>query len=495
MTRLFSSGLAAAFLSVRTVFCVILVGAFCVFNLAQMSKVSNANMWDVLLPTLTDSSTVSVIGLTWWFLWLLPSMRALSQEQTLIRYGSRARAVLANLVALLGALCSWALLLLITCGAITIALGLSSTWSEYAFGVNTLQTSAYSSTAIAQFFPSPWLAIVASGMFTGFGYLAVASVALSLTARGYHLYATVGLTLFIIWSFVCSFSLIPLPSLLDASVSLSLPWALSMPQGVWAAIFWFTTSFAFTAMVTLPFRSRMNIQEFLNSRLGLLLSLSFIALIYSLYVALDGATIRSPIREFFAGTYGGIVGYVAVAVIPLGFATSYVARLSNSMHGPIFYHAIRLGGYRRWLMRFLLDEILPAIVLCVLVGFILIATLVVTGHPISLFSSDGVDLGVGLLGLLVTIALQLAIGSALAWMGASTMSSWPIAVGASLVVGYSIPAALSSVNILAPYSLSPDFNTVSAPISSIVTTVLISSILAGVVVTLATPSRVNPAAL
>lgn len=489
--RFIASGFTQTLLSVRTVTAVVIVGAFGLFYLSQAAGHPGLNAWDTLIPTLTDTSVVSVIGLIWWSLWLLPAMSMISREQTLTRYGSRARAVRANLAALLGSLCAWAFLLAVVCGALAMPLGFSSTWSAMARAVNGSQPSVFSSAAAAQMFASPWLALGASAVFTAVGYLAVASVALALSARGHQRAAVVGLVCFVLWAFVCSFSPTPIPSFMDASVPLSLAWALSVPGGVWLALLWLAIGFAGAAVAARIPDVRSIIRGLFTSRIAALLVLLCVAILASVNAALNVSEGVSPIRQFFAGAYGDIVGYVLVAAIPLGFASSYVARLSAAAEGPLLYEALRRGSYRRWLGSMLLREVWPAVVLCLLTGAALIITLVVTGHPTATLGRDGAGLTAGLTGLLAAIALLIAIASTIVWIGASSAVAWPIVVGTALVLGYSVPAGWGLANVVAPYGLPTDSATVTTPLIATTVTGVLAAVLITTAVRLATPARAD----
>jgi len=489
MIRFVGTGFLSALLSARTICPAIVVGAFGLFQLSRTSGHPDVNAWDVVIPTLTDTLVTSTIGLMWWFLWLAPAMTSVSREQILIRYGSRARAVRMNLATLTGSLAAWSVLLIVVCIAVASPLGLATVWSPSALAVGGDQPSAFSAAAHAPVFPNPLVATGASLAFTGIGYLAVAAVGLALAARGYQRTAVVSVVCFMLWAIVCSFSLVPIPPVLDASVALSLGWAMAVPGGVVQAVPYYLVTLVLASAVTRVLTARASIRALLTNRSGTLLALTCVAVVASVNTVVTGQGSVNPVQQFFAGAYGDTVSYVAVAAVPLGFVTGYLARLSEAAEGWLLYEALRRGSYRRWLGATLRRELVFAIILCLLTGATLLVTLVLTGHRVAFFGEDGAFLAVGLAGMFAVIALLAAIGTTLLWTGASAVSAWPITAGIALVVGYSVPANTGAINLAAPYSLPQDLATLTPPI--IATTITLAAAVAVTVVALcrAVPSH------
>lgn len=489
MRRFIASGFVGALLSVRTVCAALLVGAFGLYNLSQVSGSPGLNAWDLAIPSLTDTVTTNMIGLAWWVSWLLPAMHAVGQEQSLIRFGSLARAVRLRLAGLMGALGAWAFWLVIICVMEDSSLGFASAWSESALAGGSDQPSAFSAASLARVFVSPGVAVVFSAVYTGVGYLAVGSVALALHARGYHRLSVIGLVFFLSWAIIGGFSPAPITPMVDPSVPLSLGWASATPGGLWLGGSFFFVAFAFaSAMSHLP-HLQVSLRAALASRPVSVLSLVGVVAIASVNATFATPEGVSPVRQFFSGAFGDMVSYVLVAAVPLGFTTGFLVRVTEVMEGPLLYEALRRGSYRGWLGKTLFRELLLATVLCLLTGAALLATLTMAGHRISLMGQDGADLAVGLLGLFTSISLLTAICSLLMWTGTSLSIAWPVTAGVALILGHWVPANLEVLNISAPYSLPTDSATLTVPLIAIALTCVVAAAVVTAAMRLATPAR------
>jgi len=113
----------------------------------------------------------------------------------------------------------------------------------------------------------------------------------------------------------------------------SLEWAMAVPGGVVQAVPYYVLILVVASAVTRVLTTRGSIRALLTNRTGTLLALTWVAVVASVNTVVSGQDSINPVQQFFAGACGDTVSYVAVAAVPLGFVTGYLARLSEAAEG------------------------------------------------------------------------------------------------------------------------------------------------------------------
>lgn len=488
MIHQFARGLLQSIFSVRTLCGVLIIVGYELVHVAGESQQKDVNGWDALFPSLTDSLTVVVVGLSWWLLWVIPVAGSLARDDQLIRHGSIPRATFSGLAFLGGVLSGFGVLLAGASIGVGASLGLPATWSASASGFADGTPSAYASAAFAQHFADPVSAIVSVAAFSALGFLVIAAVAVSVSCRGQGRTAsalTIGLAL---WTMICSFSPVPISMPADTSLTVSLGWALAAPGGLLIGVAWLIGGCVVAAAgMLVPLDLRVLLPA-AAGRATSIVVLTAIAIIASINAGQRAREQGVPlVTAFFAGTHGDIVSYLLIGLIPAIFATSFLARNANIAEVGLLYGALRHGSYRRWLSAALVRELEWAVILTLIVtGIVTLATSSGLGHSGS--SSEMVEAAAsGAAGLLAATLLQVVIAAALTWAGAALSASWPISIGLMLALGYWFPSGMSFLNIFAPYSLAQD---AFEPVTTI--TAASTAMLAAIALFVATLTRATP---
>lgn len=489
MIRSFVDGLVGALLSPRTLGPVLLIGAYAVLQVGRTADHPGRNAWDALIPAATDTTIVSMVGLSGWYLWVLPAISATGSELRLLRHGSRLRAFGYELCGLGGNLAALGVLLLPLLLAIGSPLGLAPSWSPLADSTNAESASAFSSAALARHFGSPWAAFAACAAYSAAAYLALAAAILAVAVSGHRRGAVIALTCIVLWAFVCSFSLLSPAPVVDASVVFSLAWALAVPGGMSSGLVWLVVSCACAVIWVARGRARVGGLGLLANRTGNLVAITVIAAFAASHAANDPADEVGVVRRLFAGAHGDPLGYALIAAIPLGFATRYAARLADTAEGRVFYEAQRRGSYRRWTACTLMRELPWLVLLAALVALTVVVVAAAAGRPLDPAGADAAALAVATLGILMLAALALTVVTTLLWLGATPWSAWPSVVGGVLVLGYATPPGLAAVNVAAPFSLNPGTDAWGTSAAAVVVTGILTVVLGAVAVRIATPAR------
>jgi hypothetical protein len=214
----------------------------------------------------------------------------------------------------------------------------------------------------------------------------------------------------------------------------------------------------------------------------------------SILAALNARTVAAVQQtgiaaSFFSGSSGDLIGYALVAVIPLGFATAFLARLIEAGDGQLTYEALRRGSYRRWQSVLLWRELGWALVLAVAVGGVVAGVMFVAhGPPTAL---DVGELLRGTAGLFAETLLLTALASGLIWVTASPGNAWVVSTGLALAIGYWFPRGLPAANVLAPYSVPADGPQPAIPTVATILTFLLAAAVAVFAVARATPAHAD----
>lgn len=462
--RSFTRGFVGSATSFRTAIAVIAVGAYGIVHLAGVTPDQNMNAWDLMLPAATDSTAIGLIGVCWWLSWVIPVVLACTHEHTLVRYGSPVRAVLSTLTLLAGALTAYALLVGVILGAEGARFGFPLQWSRIALHFVDGVPSAFSAAGFARFFPTPIIALASAVLFAAVGMLVAGALVLSVGARGHRRTAIVLAVGLAIWWIVCGFSPIAIPVPIDASLTISLGWALATPGGVVTALAWWTIGVALATVVACRRSIRVLLRSALVARAGILIATCGIAV-----VAVINAGVRSQAQDvgvaagFYAGAYGDMISYLLVAIMPAAYATAFLARAADAVDGAVIYQALRRGSYRTWLLVELRRELPWVCGLSVAVGAIVFAGMALQHE------TQGralLCLVIGTVGLLAALLFHTALAARIVWTGATLSVAWPLTVGALLAFGYWVPVGIGEFNIIAPYGIPQDFFRPGIPVTA-----------------------------
>lgn len=471
MTHRFFAGLVQSLLSLRTLIAVVAIGAYGLVTVAAGTGLGpEINAWDVMTPALTDSTTVVIIGLSWWLSWLIPEVLRVGQCQRLIRSGSARHAVCTTLAFLAGCLTTAVVLVGLVFLAEGACVGLSTRWSGPALHFTDGTPSAFSAPGLARFFANPVLAVIATTLYAAMGFLILAAAVLAIAARGHGTAASANAISIVLWVTVCSFSPLPIPVGIDASLTVSLGWALVTPGGLGIAAIWWTFGLAATFLLT--FRpARRHVLALVSGR-----AFSTTALLCLAGLGVLNAATHSPGQgmstpaAFFAGAYGDVASYVLVAAVPLAFATGFIARIADAAEGPLLYQALRRGSYRRWLSTTFRRELGWAAGTAIGIGIVVTIGTLVTERTVG--SNDAVVLATGTAGLLAAMILCCALAAMMVWAPLPPSTVWPIVVGCAFIGGYAVPSGLGWLNVVAPYGFPVDTFRPAVPLAATICTLL-----------------------
>jgi len=494
MIRSLRQGFAEAFCSPATVVATVLIGAFEIFQALAMPPDQVVNAWDVIIAVLSDAKSSALIGIIWWYLMLVPVLTDSARELRLIRDGTIFTVCVRHLWALVGKLGAAAAQVVLATLGIVLGFGYEwrlewSAWARSAVADGFL--AAYSSPAYSAQFDSPTVLLVLVALFSGMGMLSTGAVALALAVRGYPLTAMIGYGVFVVWTMWSSFA-VELPTFIDTSAVVTFGWATLRPNGLLAAVLWWTVCLLLAAGLALWPVGTVGWKRLVNSRWASLSALWALALLGILPHIFGGSPGPSPVlRGFFAGPFGDIVSYTIPVIISIAFATSFLARLQEETSGYVLYRALRAGSYRRWIRSHLVREITYAALLTTGLGALLLIMETSNGQPLHRTLNDP-SYAVSLVGFFAVTIVLVALAAGFIWLPTPREAAWLTAMGATLVLGYLPPSGtLSSLSVLVPYALDPGLPPDSLPVIQLIGTISLAATASGVVLVRAVPRHAD----
>ncbi|MCZ2404402.1 hypothetical protein IV498_14755 [Paenarthrobacter sp. Z7-10] len=433
-----------------------IVALYAILYASSSARVHGSNAWDAVFPSLTETKVTSQVGLLWFCSFIIPICFAFGRPEVMQRYGSWARAVRKGLAELVGRLVAGGAVITLVVIVVAFPLGVGTTWSSEAVNeaASDAQLSAFSAAALARHFSNPVIALAACGLYTGAAYMIVAAFTLAVAARRVTA-AVWGLMFFYVWALICSFAMTDLPNPADASVALSIAWALSQ-GGLLQAATGLAVCIIITLVLTRVKHPISGARAMIQNRVAVTIALLALTVAGSVQVAAHTGTLTEFTAAYFAGSYGDIVQFIAAAVIPLAFATRYAAELTDRAEGLLLYEAVRAGSYRRWTIRSLARELVQALIFVAAYGAVLTATYAVVHGGTGLGKGGHIGLLlVDLTGIAAELILLLTAAMLLFWLRGS-LDAWPALVGVAVVLGYPFMLNLGAANIFAPYSTPPE---------------------------------------
>lgn len=454
MSGSFSAGFTESCASVRSWITAAAVGAYGMIQFGNFNATVASNAWDVLVPAMTDATVLANISLGWWLMWLIPRIVRAAQPTHLIRHGSPTVAMLSHLTRFSGNMLG----VLLPCALVLTAEGLwpgwAMTWSEATVVAGADGISAFSATALSQWFQSPVVGVVVTSVYAVVGYLAMGTVVLALACRR-HPGAAVAVALGLCtWTLFCSFAPIGVPTALDSTFAVELAWALDTPGGLCIGLgWWFVLASAAVGVLAAPHHA-IHLRTW-SGRLGSTMFLFGLLIINSLDASSCARRQGRAVSEcFFAGSAGDIVSYATLAAVPLCFATAFLARITSGAGGLCLVQALRFGSFRLWLGRLVARECLWALGLSLGAGTLIVAASCVAAPQFDPFASPMLVRGSA--GLLGELLLQIILAAALLWFTTDITVTWLTLAGAGLALGYALPQSMTWLNVFAPYSAVED---------------------------------------
>jgi hypothetical protein len=440
-------------LTVPSLIFVVLIGVYAIYVRSTIGTLPGGNIWDVIFPMVTETIVLSVIGLFWWLFFVVNSIGSeLGRMEILLRLGSRWRALFRSTAGAARLLLLGGGVLFVLTTLIAWPLGPSVEWSEptQASAASGTVNSAFSAANLAQFFPSPLVALLACGLFTCAAFVVVAFFCLSVSLRFGRRIGLAVIALIYFWAALSGFGVLNIAPQLDFSRVVSLPWALynhSLPLAVGALC----ATVLLSAVII--FSSLAWLREWAARRFAI----SIVVVLFVVLAAVQASTrsrgVVSGMQVLFAGEFGDIFQYVAMAVVPIAYATSLAARLIDKSGPRFWYEAVRRGSVRRWALGVMGEEARTVPLFSLGVTFV---SIVVLGIALG-FRIERLDALFFLslrcfAGVLLETSFLCALVILLFCMTGS-VTLWPAIVAAAIVLGYPAIVDLGPINIFAPYSI------------------------------------------
>lgn len=434
----------------------ITIGAVIVYGVLFIWKIANgseptAHAWSYIFPIISDPLWITLIPLTWLFVWILPRAIAGCRDLELVRAGSRKTVLLLEFAHFIGAVLALVLLLCSCLFGISSQSGIEFHWNQEDLS-NTVQFSAYSSKHFASWFSTPLEAIIATALFSIFGLITIGHLIMTLAISGHLRVAVLVAATLWLWLLISSFSPLNLPPFFDGSILISLGWALSKPAGLLLATFWWSLFWLTSMLIVSISKVGKPLKAFVSDRLWVTICCITLAFVLSLNAVLKTKdNYASYVSQVFTGPLTDLVGFLLQAAIPLIISTAVLSRLIEIKGGFYEFQLIRIGNSNSWIRREATKEIIWAgLAISTLFPLVFILGTYSYGIP---DAPSILNLFRGLFGFFSITTLQIALGFAIFQFFQSASTVWLVFVAFALFTGFWFPNLTTYITFVVPTSL------------------------------------------
>ncbi|WP_147441686.1 hypothetical protein [Mycetocola lacteus] len=415
----------------------------------------DTNAWDLYFVVVGNPQFGGLLIL----LWAVPVARALSRvahPDTLMRSGSRARAVGEVTGELTGR--AFVHVVMVCAAALVIAAprGLGVGWSSQVLGHASAEPAEDGASSFAQYLDLPIAAVLLHLLWVMLALSLLTAIALALAAAGLTRAARVIVPIAGTLITLAAFGALPWPDPPAPMGTVSPVWSIdpaslvdpghALNTGTWPGAWTLLGLLTLASLLVLWHRDGGRLQSGPWLSVGVLVAAGII----TVWGAGDVAgTPNEIVATLFPGRFGDPIGYVRTLLLPLVAATLVAHYLSVSGAAWHLQQVLRRGSHTRWLsvtlVRFLVLAVITACVGLILV--LIRAPSVITAEPVQAGSRGLGVLAIVALGLCAHTLMLLLLVLLLWWVRAIEYA-WPVALGTYVVLGY---PAIVSLGPIAPF--------------------------------------------
>ena len=422
---------------------------------------------------ISDSMAIA-LAVGSWAIWVTHSLGRNSDEtSSLIRAGSIGSQLRRLGLQLLGAFVSIFTIICLVIFSIVTGTNRGISWSRYALSPQLGSVDSSSSVHFAESFRNPLVACLAVLLIALITFYLASLFCLQIWIRGHSITAITTLISWVTWSFMCSIMPIPIPPILDSTLTFDLGWSLTPEKGFGWTTFGLAILIGLNVSVGSLLNSKLNARQLLGSRLFTLLAQLGLLLLASRSVfSMEKNSHDDLAGIYFSSVNGDLTQYLLMSLVPLTGVSAYVARMDNPFSTS---ELMRFGSYRRWQLRSLFREftwMLPTLAITPIVFWF------ATGKAFDVAHID--KFALPYFGFITLYLFEILVAASLKWLDLVITYSWPIVAASFIAFGYFSPFGSAPVNIFSPFALSGDGfdhgEALSAPLSAVLSVVLFSFI-------------------
>lgn len=407
-------------------------------------------LWTPALKAVTDPIATGAVLVWWWVAAIIAHCPVVGEIPHQIRVGSQFR----NISRLLKRVLAELALIGVSTTVLLLAYGvIVSVFGSTSMAVTSPTQSVFSYEAVVQNFGSPVIAILTSALVVG--------VTFGLLTALWLVFAIDGFTPKLVGWAVVAASAVVVSAFLPLSVPSALNVSLLFSAQVSAEVPGSFVNVAFTwiliAVVTAMKLKRVRIRSLVRSMASATLTGPGLYTLVSAVIVANGLAMgRGSFAEamlyMFGGRYSDYISYALTLCLPISVAIVLAVRFSDRFPGYGTAESLRLGSWRRWNVRSMVQVVNGSFTAVAIFGLMLAAVAVLQNADPAVQNR----ILYAVVGLLALTLLYAATSLVLVWFGSPYVRNLIVGIGVFLVLGASSIGGLHTVNPFSPYSISRD---------------------------------------